>query len=414
MIVITKAHKIKLNPTQEQEKYFWRAAGIARFAFNWGVAEYNRRLDYNRQVEKTGEGEKLKCSGRLLKKEFNTFKPEWVSEVTCWAYQGAFDDLQKAYTNYFDKHKKGLLLPPKGTKPRNDNRPFGWPTFKSRHRSTPSFYLANISIRLDNHFVTFDTKRVGPVNMAEKLRFDGRILAGRVSYRSGRWWLSIQVEIEHETPQMNNDAVGVDLGIKYLAVTSDGITYDNPKPLKQAERNLKRLQRKLDRQRRANNPDNYNEAGTPKRGVEWVKSNNMIKTDQAISKLSYRVACIRNETSHRMTTEIAKDYGIIGVEDLNIKGMMKNGRMSKAMADAALFEKRRQLTYKAEWNGGIVTPISQWFPSSKKCNVCDWINQDLQLKDRKWTCGGCGTVHHRDGNAAVNIRNEAIRILTNE
>lgn len=401
---VTKAHRIKLNPTSEQEQYFWQAAGIARYAFNWGLARYNKILDYNREHPDN----KQKVSGRLLKKEFNRVRPEWITEVTTWANQGAFDDLQLAFKMFWDKNKKGLI--PKAKKPRRDGRPNGWPRFKSRNKSTPSFYLANTALRFDNHFVQFDKKRVGWVNMAETLRFNGKIMGARISYRHGHWWLSVQVEVDHEALEHNNDVVGVDLGIKYLAVTSDGEMFENPKALEKAQRKLRRLQRKLDRQRRANNPDNYNEDGTVKSGPkEWVTSNKMRETERQITKLHYRVRCIRNEASHQMTTSLTRNYGVIGIEDLNIKGMQQNGRLSKAISDAALYEKRRQLEYKADWNGGIVIPVDRWFPSSKKCNNCGWINGELKLSDRKWTCQECGQINHRDGNAALNIRDEAIK-----
>lgn len=407
-----KAHKIRLNPTPEQEQYFWHAAGIARFAFNWGLAEWNFRSDYNRKVIKAGIGDKVSISGRLLKKEFNKIKPDWVNEVTCWAYQGAFDDLQAAFNNYWRKFKNGEVA-----EFRKDGRPEGWPKFKSRNKSIPAFYLANIALHFDDYNFWFDKTRVGWVNMTERLRFDGRILGGRISYRQGHWWLSVQVEMEHEIPQHNGDAVGVDFGIKYLAVTSDGEVFDNPKPLARAQAKLRRLQRKLDRQSRANNPDNFNEDGTVKNGRRgWVTSNRMRKTKEQITKLHARVANIRQEVAHTMTTALTDDYGIICVEDLNIKGMVKNNRLAKHVADAGWYEKRRQLEYKSTNKGGVTVVIDQWFPSSKLCSnpECDYKNVDLTLNVRQWNCPECGQYNHRDGNAAINIRNEGLRLLKNE
>lgn len=411
---ILKAHKIKLNPTPEQVQYLFRAAGVARYAFNWGLAEYNRRLDHNREVEKTGQGEKVKVSGRLLKKEFNQVKPQWANEVTTWAAQGAFDDLQKAFSGFWQKHKNGAL--PKAIKPRKDKRPNGWPRFKARNHTTPAFYLANIALKFDGHNVQFDKRRVGWVNMAEPLRFSGKIMGARVTYKGGHWWLSVQVEVDHEIPTRKPDAVGVDLGIKYLGVTSDGVLYENPKALYKEAKRLRKLQRKLDRQRRANNPDNFNEDGTIKKGIklEWVKSEKQKRAEAAITKLHARIANIRREAAHEMTTDIATTYGVIGVEDLNIKGMLQNGRLAKAISDSSMYEKRRQLEYKAVWNGGQVVPVDRWFPSSKTCSGCGAINAELTLSVREWTCDNCGNVNHRDGNAAVNIRSEALRLLSDD
>lgn len=393
-----KAHKIRLNPTKEQEQYFWQAAGVARFAFNWGLAEYNRRKD-------AGEKVKIVGKGATLKQEFTALKSSqfpWLGEVTSYAYQGAFTDLQKAISNYFDRKKKGDIKLLHDYKPRKDGKPFGWPRFKSKDRETPSFYQANICLRFDGYLVRIE-KCPGWVNMTEVLRFDGKVMGARVSYHANHWWLSVYVEVDHEPIQHNNDVVGVDLGIKYLAVTSDGVIYDNPKALQDAQRKLRRLQRHLDRQSLKNDKGEMLPAK--------VQGKNWYKTQEQISRLHYRIASIRNEASHQMTTELTRQYGVIGVENLNIKGMVKNRRLSRAVSDAALFEKRRQLEYKAAWSGSIVVPVSRWFPSSKLCNGCGEINAELKLSDREWTCSNCGQFNHRDGNASQNIRDETVRIL---
>lgn len=386
-MAIIKSHKIRLNPTSEQEQYFWKAAGVARFAFNWGLAEYNRLKAENQPVKIIGKGDTLKSKFTVLKE---TEYP-WLGEVSSYAYQGAFSDLQKAISRYFDQKKKGNLNTPRRTKPRKDGKPFGWPRFKSRQKDTPSFYQANTCLKFNGHLVKIQ-KCPGLVNMTESLRFDGKVMGARVSYYANHWWLSVHVEVEHESIQPNSDVVGIDLGIKYLAVTSDGRIFDNPKPLVAAQRKLARLQRSF--------------ARMEKGGKNWLKMKSKI------AKLHFRVASIRNEASHQMTTELTRQYGIIGVEDLNLKGMLKNRHLSKAVSDAALYEKRRQLEYKVAWNGGVVIPVSQWFPSSKICNSCGTINPDLTLSIREWTCASCGAHNHRDGNAACNIRDEAIRILT--
>lgn len=382
MTQVSKSHKIRLNPTEDQAAYFWRAAGVARFCFNWGLAEYNKRLDTNEMV-----------SGRMLKKEFNAIKGEefpWAAEVSTWAYQGAFDDLQAAFSTFFAKKKKGLLKPPTGWKPRKDGKPFGWPKFKRKFKSKPAFYQANQSLRFDDHSVRLP--KVGWVNMAETLRFEGKVMSGRVSYYANQWWLSVSVEVPHGPAEHNDRVVGIDLGIKYLAVTSDEAIYENPKAFYRLQRKFRRLQRSFSRMEKG--------------------SSNWHKMKRKIAKLHFRVASIRNEASHQMTTELARDYGIIGVEDLNVKGMVKNKRLAKAVSDAAMFEKRRQLSYKAGWNRGTIVAVDRWFPSSKTCNQCDWLNVTLKLSDRKWTCGGCGAIIERDGNAAKNIRDETIRILS--
>jgi putative transposase len=377
-----KAHKIRLNPTTEQASYLRQAAGVARFCFNWGLAEYNKRLDA-----------KLPVNGRSLKKEFNAIKSDlypWVADVTTWASQGAFDDLQAAFSRFFDQKKKGNLIPPRDWKPRKDGRPFGWPRFKSKEKTTPVSYLHNGILKFDDHFVQFDKGRVGWVNMAEPLRFDGKVMGGRLSYSGNHWWLSVQVQMDNPVVISNENIVGVDLGIKYLAVTSDGQVFDNPRPLEKALRKLRRMNR---------------------HHARMVKgSNNWFKQKRAIAGMHYKISCIRGDAAHKMTTEITREYGIIGIEDLNIRGMLKNRRISRAISDAALSEKRRQIEYKAKMSGRIVVAVSRWFPSSKKCNNCGEINSGLKLSQRQWQCA-CGTMNHRDGNAAMNIRDEAIKIL---
>lgn len=393
-----KAHKIRLNPTKEQEQYFWKATGVARFAFNWGLAEYNRR--------KT-EGQKVKIIGKgaTLKQEFTALKASqflWLGDVSSYAYQGAFSDLQKAISNYFERKKKGLLKPSPDYKSRKDGKPYGWPRFRSKNNETPCFYQANTCLRFNGHLVRIE-KCPGLVNMTEPLRFNGKVMGARISHHANHWWLSVQVEVDQEIPEHNTDAVGIDLGIKYLAVTSDGQVFENPKALQMVERKLRRLQRHLDRQSKKN--DKGEMLPAREQGKNWHK------TQQQIAKLHYRVANIRKEASHQMTTELTRQYGIIGIEDLNLRGMVKNRQLSKALSDAALYEKRRQLEYKTAWNGGTVVAVGRWFPSSKLCNGCGEINAELKLSDREWTCSNCGKLNHRDGNASQNIRDEAIRIL---
>lgn len=403
-----RAHKIRLNPTPEQEQYFWAAWGVAKHAFNWGIAEINRRYDLRRAGD-----ERLSLSARKVKNDYRAGKPDFASEVMSCVVDGAFDDVGRAYKMFWDKRKAGTL--PKSKRPRRDGRPHGWPRFRNR-LSRPNFYLSNTSLRFDGHFVTFDVKRCGPVNLAEVPRFlGGKALAGRVTYEGGHWWLAVQFEIPDSDQPTPSGAVGVDLGVKYLAVTSDGQLFDNPKPYERARRKLRRLQRKLDRQRRANNPGNFDALGRVKPAASreaWVTSNSQRRTEQQIARLHARIKDIRQNAAHELTSDIAKNYNVVGVEDLNIKGMMSNRKLSKAIADAGLYEKRRQLEYKVAGRGGVVVAVDRWFPSSKMCSNCGWVNAALTLAAREWECQSCGQKNERDLNAAVNIRDEALRLLT--
>lgn len=408
LLKLKKAHKIRLNPTPEQIDYFWKATKVSRNAWNWALGEYNRRNSKGQKVKVAGKGDTLKARYTSIKNNF-----EFAYEVTTYASQQAFLDLQRAISTYFDKKKKGLLKPPKGWKPRKDGKPFGWPRFKKAGKVIPSFYEANAGLKFDRYHVKLP--KIGWVNMTEQLRFTGKVLGARISYSQNHWWLSVQVEFEADIVAPKNGAVGADLGVKYLATTSDGKSYENPRAFITAQKKLRRLLRKLDRQRRGNNPNNYNENGTAKKGAkEWVVSGKMKKTEAQIVKLHARVTNIRADASHKLTTELASEYSIICLEDLNIRGMLKNGRLSKAVSDAALYEKRRQLEYKVTEHGGQVVFVDQWFPSSKKCNGCDWIYAELDLSEREWVCQECGLVNDRDKNAALNLRDEGLRILISE
>lgn len=388
-----RAHRIRLNPTAEHEKYFWQCCGVARFTWNWALAEYNNGL---------ARGEKPKVLE--LKKEFNRQRKEegfapFVAEVQTYANQYAFQDLQAAISRYFDLKKKGTLKAPAGYKPRKDGRPFGWPRFKARNKTAPSFGLANNGgMKFDGHNVSIQRCPGGPVNMAEQLRFDGKVLCGRVSYTGGHWYLAVQVEIaDVEKTADLSKTVGIDMGIKYRAVTSDGVLYDNPKALTANLRKLARLQRSASRMWEMNGK---------KTTANWRKQ------QDKIVKLHAHIANIRREHAHRMTTELVNEYGLIGVEDLNIKGMVKNRRLAKAVSDAGMYQVRQQLTYKADAVGGKVVAVDRWYASSKICSACGDKVDELPLSVRSWACPSCGAEHNRDGNAAVNIRNEAVRLAS--
>jgi len=376
-----RAHRIRLNPTPEQAAYFWRCAGVARFTWNWALAEYNAALS---------RGEKPSLAA--LKVEFNRLRKEesfapWVAEVQSYAYQYAFQDLQAAISRYHELRKAGKLKPPAGTKPRKDGKPFGWPRFKARDKATPAFGLANNGGIHCTGFLASIQRCPGPVNMAEELRFNGRILSGRVCYVAGHWYLSVSVELPDPQPEPLPGRVGVDLGIKSLAVTSDGVVYENPKHLRGAQRKLARLQRELSRRQKG--------------------SANQAKTRAKIARLHERIGDRRRETLHEMTTELVSTYGTVAVEDLNVKGMLQNHHLAQSVADASFAEIRRQLEYKAPAHGSEVIVADRWYPSSKTCNDCGQV-VELTLADRSWACPRCGTVHDRDLNAARNLRDYSV------
>lgn len=302
-----KAHKIRLNLTSEQEQYFWQAARVARFTYNWALGRYN---------ELRAIGKKPSLS--KLKKEFNQIKGErfpWVYEVTKTACEGAFMDLRAAFKNYFERKKAGTLPKAKpGQKPRKDGQPLGYPHFKSKKQATPSFYIDNEKFKVRDHVAWVPL--LGWVNMTESLRFEGKLMSARITYYANYWWVAINVDIPRMPAPHNQDVVGINLGLHKLATVSDGQEFENQKFLKRSLCQVKRLQRTVSRKQSGSK--NYQQAV------------------QRLARAHYRVACQRVDYQHKMTTRLTRQYGIIGLEDLNLKGMPQNHHLAQALADAAL------------------------------------------------------------------------------
>jgi putative transposase len=376
---VNRSHVIRLNPTPEQEVYFRKACGIARHAYNWALARWK---------EARAEGKRVSMRG--LRAEYNKMKGEqfpWVYEVTKCAPEQEFSHLGQAFDNYWRMKKEGNL--PRLKHPRKDGEEAGFPRFKSKKRDRLSFYLANDKFSIDGH--TLHVPKLGDVNMTEELRFGGKIMSATISYRAGWWFVSIAVEVKHETPTHSGGAVGIDLGIKTLATLSCGKVFENQKHYRRGEARIKGLNKGLSRK------------------VEG--SRNWWKHAKKLAKAHYRVACQRQDTLHKMTTHVTRTYALVGLEDLNTKGMLANHRLAQAVSDASFFEVKRQLLYKAEQYGGYVQLVDRWFPSSKTCHVCGWVKEDLTLVDRVWVCEQCGTVHDRDWNAAIMVETEALRLI---
>ncbi len=378
-----RAHRIRLNPTPEQVQYFLHCANVSRFTWNWALGEYNAALACGEKPSLA----KLKVEFNRLRHEEN-FAP-WIADVQSYAYQYAFQDLQTTIGHYHEFRKAGKLKPPVNWKPRKDGKPFGWPRFKSYRDTMPAFGLANNGgIRCDGN-LAYICRCPGAVNMAEELRFDGRVLSGRVTYTDNHWYLAVSVELPDPQPESLPSRVGVDLGIKTLAVTSDAKLYENPKHLQASQRKLAHLQREQARRTRG--------------------GSNYTKTKTKTTKLHAHIANQRRETLHEMTTDLVSNYGTVVIEDLNVKGMLQNHHLARSLADASFGEIRRQLEYKASAHGSQIVVVDRWFPSSKTCNDCG-TKVELTLADRVWTCPSCGVIHDRDVNAAKNLRDYQIQI----
>jgi putative transposase len=362
-----RAHKIRLNPTPEQATYFAKAVGTRRFAFNWGLAEWKRQHENGQ-----------KPSAMALKKQFNAIKSKqfpWVYEVTKSAVEGAFADLGQAFTNFFEGLKRG--------------RKVGYPRFKAKKRSNESFYLANDRFSVEGHSIHIS--KLGTVNMTEALRFTGKMVSATVSMKAGWWFVSIRLELPNEIPERCTKAVGIDVGIKRLATLSDGTWFENQKPLRGLLGKLKRLNQALARKQKG--------------------STNREKARLKVARLHYRVACIRDDILHKLTTFVAGTYGFVGVETLHVKGMIKNRTLAQALSDAALGRLLKLLRSKVIAQGGVVQEVGRFFPSSKCCSTCGHVKAKLMLSEREFICDACGVTLDRDHNASLNILNEALRLF---
>jgi IS605 OrfB family transposase len=362
-----RAHKIRLHPTQEQAVYFAKAAGTTRFVWNWALAEWNRQYE-------AGE----KPTALKLKKQFNQIRREqfaWTWEVTKNASDQPFLDLGKAFTAFFEGRARR-------------------PKFKSKKRSTPSFYLANDQLELGDHRIW--VPKLGWVNMAEKLRFAGKVVGARITKKADWWFVAIQVEMPDEIPVKKQVAVGIDVGLNRLATLSTGEGIENQAFLKTALGRLRRANKRLHRR-------------TP-------GSKSREKARRQVARLHYRITCLRDDVLHKLTTRLASCYDIIGIEDLNLKGLLKNRRLSRAFSDAALGKLLNLLDTKVEQRGGQIITVGRFFPSSRTCHACGWKWEDMQVSDRIFICQNLKCAYHhfeqdRDYNASLNILREALHLI---
>lgn len=361
-----RAYKTELNPNNKQRTLFMKYAGTARFIFNWALAD---RIERHKNGLATNKFEQ--------KRRFNALKKEqypWIYDVAYTVLEKEFDNCDLAFTNFFRRVKNG-------------DKKVGYPKFKSRKHSNPKFTLrGNITVEPNR----IKLPRIGWIRLKEDNYLpsdDTKILSANISERAGHWFISLQVETQKELEKsiLSDNILGVDLGIKSLATCSNGKVFENPKSLTRFEKVLARKQRELCRRQKG--------------------SNNRDKTKQKIAKLHYKISNIRryalNEVSHYLTA-IAKPKTIV-LENLNVKGMMQNRHLSKALSDVSFSELRRQLEYKAQWHGIKVIVADRFYPSSKTCSECGSVKPLLKLSERQYVCESCGAIMDRDLNAALNL-----------
>lgn len=361
------AHKIALAPNNVQATYFARACGTARFAYNWALAEWSRQYAAHK-----ADPIQPKPSQGALRRQLNAVKREqfpWMLEVTKNAPQMAIMQLGDAFRNFFAGRAKYPKFRKKGIHDRFT-------------LTNDQFSVEGSRIRIPN---------LGWVRMRETLRFTGKIMSATISRVADRWYVSLAVDTQdnsHLSKVENQGAVGVDLGISALATLSTGEKITGPKAHKALLGRLRRLSRSLSRKEKG--------------------SENRKKAKAKLARLHARISNIRQDSLHQLTTSLTRRFHTIGIEDLNVKSMVKNRHLARCVADMGFFEFRRQLAYKAQMRGGTVVVADRWFASSKTCSDCGHKLDALPLAVREWMCPACGVVHDRDVNAANNLKNLAV------
>lgn len=390
--------KIRLLPTAEQEKIFWKSEGVARWSYNFFLSynqeKYNEWLEDNNKEKFIKETEVRKYINNTLKNTTHT----WLKEVGSNVMKQAIKDANEALFRFFKKISN-------------------YPKYKSRKKSKPSFYVNyETLIRTPNGF---RGEKLGIVKTKEslpKIPKGQKYINPRITYDGKFWFLSIGYKVEPNKVKLTDEKIGIDVGLKDLAIVSNKNNSCSRKyrninkgyKVKLLEKRLKRAQRKLSR-KILNNIESYDENRVPTYIRPLKDCKNIQKQIHVIQDLYRKLTNIRNNYIHQVTTEIVKTKPFrIVLEDLNIKGLMKNKHTAKSIADAKWYEFRRQILYKAELYGIEVILADRFYPSSKTCSCCGNYKKDLKLKDRIYVCNECGLKIDRDINAAINLANYQI------
>lgn len=349
-----RTHKIRLVPTKKQETALKKAAGTARFVYNWALVEWEKQYD---EYKVNGSARPTAYS---LSRKWTKEKPDWSKEIARDLQTQAILNLGKAWHNHW-------------------NRKLGKPVFKKK-QDRDSFYVTNKHQHLVGRRVNIPC--VGKVKLRENLRFTGKILGYTVSTRANEWYISVHMKV----PDMSLDpaktsVVGVDVGCKNIAIASDGTVLPNKHSFTKAQPKLRTLQRKLARQVK----------GSKRRQI----------TKDKIARLNLKLSNVRNDSIHKFTSQLAKNHGKAVIEDLDIQGMIKiaNKAMKRALHDTMMREVHRQLQYKMP-----TEKAPKFFRSSKTCSTCGAVKEELPVSVRTYRCDSCGMVKDRDLNAAENLK----------
>ena len=375
-----------LHPNNKQRTKMLQCSGVSRFAYNWAL---------NRQQENYKNGGKF-ISAFDLQKEFVQLKktPEydWLNNHSKVIPEMAIIEACNAYKNFFSGKS-------------------GFPKFKSKKKSKPSFYVHGGKIEFTDTHVKLmklsdstrkNRRRLNWVKLAETGRIptNCKYSNPRVTFDGINFWISVSIEVEESNEIPTNEGIGIDLGVKDLAICSDGITYRNinkTKEVKRLEKKKRRLQRKLSKKYITN---------------KHKKTKNILKLEKELLKLNHMLRNIRHNYTHQVTSEIVNRKPMfISLEELNVSGMMKNQHLAKAIQEQSFYSFKTILSYKAEWNNIKIVEVPMFYPSSKTCSVCGSVKSDLKLSDRVFICPECGNKMGRDFNASINLKNYGLSTL---
>ena len=363
MSKVKKSFKYRIYPTKEQEALLAKHFGSKRFVWNYFLNERkNAYLENNTSLNYYDNASSLT---QLKKQE----EYSWLKETNSQSVQASLRDLEVAYNRFFSKQGK-------------------FPRFKSK-KDKQSFRIPQSTKYEDGQLNISKFKK--PIKVKEDRPLEGTILFSTISKNpSGKYFVSITCETEHKPYKKNKNKVGVDLGIKNLAICSDGKTYENIKTTQKYAKKLSYEQKQLSKKNKG--------------------SNNRNRQRIKVAKVHEKITNSRVNHIHNITTQIVRDNQTICVEDLSVANMMKNHNLAKSISDCSWSEFLRQLKYKSEWNERNLIQIDKFFPSSKTCNKCKFVNQDLTLKDREWVCPACDAKLDRDINASKNILEQGLMI----
>lgn len=381
-----RTFKVQLCPNNKQRTKLFQNAGVARFSYNWAL--WYQKSNHESGGKFLSDGDLRKIFTQLKRTE----EYHWLNGYSNNITKQAIKDACIAYKNFFSGRAK-------------------LPKFKSNRKSRPSFFVDNVKIEFTYTHVKLekisDSKRANRrslnwIRLAEHGRIptDAHYSNPRITFDGFNWWVSVSVEYEESHEEPINDGIGIDVGIKDLAICSDGHTYKNinkSKRVKRLTRKKRKLQRKVSKKYLKN-----------KKGARYCKTSNITKAQRTLLIASRKLTNIRHNYLHQVTSEIVnRKPKFIVMENLNVAGMMKNRHLAKAVQEQSFYELYRQMKYKSEWHNIKFITADRFYPSSKLCSCCGSIKKDLKLSDRIYVCSECGNAIDRDLQAAINLKNYA-------